>query len=158
MSTPASLHITHGGETKSFEQRCDGYPTFVMRTLVRWIATGGANKIHGLQHNAEALNRSHLCGYSRELRESEGKSLHLNPYHWNEVATRCGEWSYLIDLDKNTIKVFENAGEIDVFDLEGPGTDPVTYVKVLIPEAKSVEAKTIREAMDTLTQAGFVIN
>ena len=167
MSTPASLHISHSGQTASFHQRCDGYPTFVLQTLVRWITTGGANKADGIEHNGLALNASHICGYSRELRKDVGDSLNLNCFarsqdrateEWVQLAFRDGDWSYLIDLDTKVIKVFENVWEGHLTDFDTKTTDPRTYVKVLIPEAVEGELKIINDAMQALTDAGFTIN
>lgn len=171
MSTSASLHIRHSGKSSSFSMRSDGYPTHVMKALAHWVTTGGANTQDGIEHNGRALNNAHVCQYSRELRASEGDGLNIvafphtksqNPADADEeyvqIETRSGDWSYLIDLDARTIKVFENVWEGHPTDFDSKTTDPRTYVKVLYPQYQDAELEIINEATRALTDAGFTIN
>lgn len=156
MSTHASLHISHGGDTKSFMQYSDGYPTHVLGTLTRWVKTGGANKADGISHNGEALGLCHLTGYSRSLRENDtNKSLNLEPYYPHEAHTRGGDWSYYVDMDNNTITVFKNEEDVDVFNTAGPGVDPVIYVIEMKPDYQADEKAQIEGYMAELRDLGF---
>lgn len=157
MSTPASLHIKRSinGAMISLEQRCDGYPAFVLKRLMEWIAKGGALPYPSFDHNVKVLNEVHLAAYSADVRNP---SLKLVPYYPHEAHVRGGNWSYVIDLDLQSIQVYENADDVDVFSFPKKGQDPLDQVRHMKPDCQDSGRASIAAAVEALSVLGFTVN
>lgn len=162
MGTSASTQIIKKGEVISLSQRSDGYPTFVLNNLAKWIASGDHERFQGLAQNVESLQLIHLMSYRAEVRNnSQSEKLYqgLNLYKDTvpNTETDTHTWCYTVDLDQRQIKVFCNDSYIDPR-AENLTISPLEYLKTIGEEALVEEETQLRTSMNALLAAGFAIN
>lgn len=162
MGTSASTQIIKKGEVISLSQRSDGYPTFVLKNLGKWITSGDHDRFQGLAQNVESLQIIHLMSYSEEVRNNsqsdipyQGLDLYKDAVPNTETDTHT--WCYVVDLDQRLIKVFCNDSYIDPRD-ENLTISPLEYLKAICEEALVEEETQLRTSMNALLAAGFAIN
>lgn len=156
MGTRSAIFIKSQGNNKTvskwhrFYKHWDGYPTGNL-PLIDTIATlHNKIKSNSIKSLVELSCQLNQCKAEFEGTKLDLKSIMSHSDHGDL------EWVYILDLDSKEVKVFKTHGTAEEV-YQGETTNPLDYVKQLLPDYRANEERIITEQLNNLVAKGYKV-